>query len=72
MAPTSLPPTNFAHLQQHDHQLVRLGMLAEKYFAGDQFISPTLVLAEIAGAVARRTGDARAANEAVAAIARIP
>jgi predicted nucleic acid-binding protein len=40
--------------------------------AGDQFVCPTLVLAEIAGAVARRTRDARTANEAVAAIERIP
>lgn len=28
-------PSNFAHLQQHDVQLVRLGMLAERYFAED-------------------------------------
>lgn len=31
----SLPPTNFAYLQTHDEQLVRLGMLAEKYFPDD-------------------------------------
>jgi len=30
-----LPQTNFAHLEQHDEQLLRLGLLAEKYFAGD-------------------------------------
>lgn len=30
-----LPLTNFAHLAQHDEQLLRLGMLAEKYFADD-------------------------------------
>lgn len=30
-----LPQTNFAHLEQHDEQLLRLGMLAEKYFADD-------------------------------------
>lgn len=30
-----LPQTNFAHLVQHDEQLLRLGMLAEKYFAED-------------------------------------
>ncbi len=30
-----LPQTNFAHLEQHDEQLLRLGMLAEKYFAED-------------------------------------
>jgi type I restriction enzyme R subunit len=28
-------PTNFAILQQHDEQLLRLGMLAETYFAND-------------------------------------
>jgi len=27
--------TNFSHLQEHDPQLLRLGMLAEKYFAED-------------------------------------
>ena len=27
--------TNFAHLEVHDEQLVRLGMLAERYFAED-------------------------------------
>ena len=35
MALRSLPPTNFAFLRQHDEQLVRLGMLAERYFADD-------------------------------------
>ena len=29
------PRTNFAHLEAHDDQLVRLGMLAERYFAED-------------------------------------
>ncbi len=29
------PPTNFAHLLRHDQQLVRLGMLAERYFTDD-------------------------------------
>jgi type I restriction enzyme, R subunit len=32
---SSLAPTNFAHLQEHSPQLLRLGMLAEKYFADD-------------------------------------
>ena len=34
---TLSPPlrSNFAHLQSHDEQLLRLGMLAERYFAGD-------------------------------------
>lgn len=35
MTPTTLPPTNFAHLQEHDEQLLRLGLLAERYFAED-------------------------------------
>ncbi|MEW6211074.1 MAG: type I restriction-modification system endonuclease [Acidobacteriota bacterium] len=30
-----LPQTNFAHLREHDEQLLRLGMLAERYFADD-------------------------------------
>lgn len=30
-----LPLTNFAHMQKHDEQLLRLGMLAERYFADD-------------------------------------
>lgn len=28
-------PTNFAHLQEHDEQLLRLGLLAERYFPVD-------------------------------------
>jgi type I restriction enzyme, R subunit len=32
---SSAPRTNFAHLEEHDDQLVRLGMLAERYFADD-------------------------------------
>jgi type I restriction enzyme, R subunit len=35
MSPSALPPTNFAHLRSHNEQLLRLGMLAEKYFADD-------------------------------------
>jgi type I restriction enzyme, R subunit len=35
MTSPKLPPTNFSHLQEHDEQLLRLGMLAEKYFAED-------------------------------------
>lgn len=31
----TLLKTNFAHLQEHDEQLPRLGMLAEKYFPDD-------------------------------------
>jgi type I restriction enzyme, R subunit len=32
---SATPRTNFAQLEQHDEQLVRLGMLAERYFADD-------------------------------------
>jgi type I restriction enzyme, R subunit len=35
MALYAVPPTNFTHLREHDEQLLRLGMLAEKYFAED-------------------------------------
>jgi Domain of unknown function (DUF4145) len=31
----SLLTSNFAHLQEHDEQLLRLGMLAERYFPDD-------------------------------------
>jgi hypothetical protein len=31
----NLPQTNFAHLREYDDQLLRLGMLAEKYFTED-------------------------------------
>lgn len=44
-------PTHFAHLQPHDEQLVRLGMLAERYFcAGPRQLQPT------AEAVVKREG----------------
>ena len=29
------PQCNFTHLQAHDEQLVRMGLLAERYFAED-------------------------------------
>ena len=35
MALTSQSPTNFAHLQACDEQLVILGALAERYYADD-------------------------------------
>ncbi len=35
MALRKLSPTNFAFLQEHDEQLLRLGMLAERYFTED-------------------------------------
>src|SRR5215813_8252160 len=35
MTVASPSPTNFAFLDEHDHLLVQLGMLAEKYFTDD-------------------------------------
>jgi type I restriction enzyme R subunit len=35
MNKTPLLTSNFAHLQEHDEQLLRLGMLAERYFPDD-------------------------------------
>jgi type I restriction enzyme, R subunit len=31
----AIPATNFGHLQEHNEQMLRLGMLAEKYFTDD-------------------------------------
>lgn len=61
-----LPQTNFAHLQQHDEQLLRLGMLAEKYFAEDPntCLLKTRQLAELlAKLVAAKTGQLVAPEE---------
>ncbi len=61
-----LPPTNFAHLAQHDEQLLRLGLLAEKYFADDpntcllKLRQLSEVLAQL---VAARTGQLIAPEE---------
>ena len=35
MTSRTLLPTNFAHLQECDEQLLHLGMLAKKYFSED-------------------------------------
>lgn len=61
-----LPQTNFAHLEQYDEQLLRLGMLAEKYFAEDPNTS-LLKLRQLfelmAQLVAARTGQLVAPEE---------
>jgi type I restriction enzyme R subunit len=58
--------TNFSHLEQHDEQLLRLAMLAEKYFAED----PNTCLLKLrqfaellAKLVAARTGQLVASEE---------
>ena len=63
----SLPLTNFAFLSQHDAQLVRLGMLAERYFPAD----PNTCLLKLrqygevlAQLVAAHVGESAAAEEA--------
>lgn len=61
-----LPQTNFAHLEQHDEQLLRLGMLAEKYFAEDPntCLLKLRQLAELlAQLVAAKTGQLAAPEE---------
>lgn len=61
-----LPQTNFAHLEQHDEQLLRLGILAEKYFAEDPntCLLKLRQLSELlAQLVAARTGQLLAPEE---------
>ena len=48
--------SNFAHLQTHDEQLVRLGMLAERYFAEDPNTS-LLKLRQLAELLAQITAS---------------
>ena len=58
--------TNFAHLEQHDEQLLSLGMLAEKYFAEDPntCLLKLRQLSELlAQLVAARTGQLVAPEE---------
>jgi type I restriction enzyme R subunit len=45
--------SNFAHLQEHDEQLLRLGMLAERYFPDDPNTS-LLKLRQLAELLAQR------------------
>lgn len=54
-----------------NHEMSRQWLQA-RAASGDQFVCPTLLLAEIAGAVSRRSRDADSANEAVKAVTRIP
>ncbi|MFA6063617.1 MAG: type I restriction-modification system endonuclease [Gallionella sp.] len=61
-----LHQTNFAHLEQHDEQLLRLGMLAEKYFPEDPntCLLKLRQLSELlAQVIAARTGQLVAPEE---------
>lgn len=67
MSITTLPINNFSHLQEHDEQLLRLGMLAEKYFPDDPNTSLLKLrqLAELlAQLVATKVGQYVASDEA--------
>lgn len=46
--------------------------LAEHVAAGGLLVAPVLVLAEVGGAVSRRTGDAQLARRAVELLLRVP
>ena len=66
MTQKSLPPTNFAFLLEIDEQLVRLGMLAEKYFTDDPNTSLLKIrqFAELlAQQVAARVGSYQSGDE---------
>ncbi len=54
------------------HHSISRVWLERRAAAGDQFVTPTLALSEIAGAIARRTGRPSSAHDAVAAITRVP
>lgn len=60
-------------LVPHDiHHEASRGWLARHVGAGGLVIAPALLLAELAGAVARRTGAARLGRRAVEAVLRLP
>ena len=70
----SARPSNFSHLKAHDEQLVRLGLLAERYFPGDPNTSPlklrqmSELLAQLIArpvSAAAATGDRILVNRAV-------
>ena len=53
------------------HARVRLWM-ETRLLAGTEFVAPALLLAETAGAISRRTGDALLAARAVELLERLP
>jgi predicted nucleic acid-binding protein len=62
-----------SRLVPHDvHHEASRRWLTRHIADGGLLISPTLLLAEVAGAVARRTGKPRLARRAVAAVLRLP
>ena len=62
-----------SRLVLHDvHHAASRRWLTRHVAAGGLVIAPALLLPEVAGAVARRTGDPRLARRAVAAVLRLP
>jgi predicted nucleic acid-binding protein len=57
---------------QDVHHAASRRWLQDQAAAGDLLISPTLLLAEVAGAVSRRTGGAELAHQAVQMLLRVP
>ncbi|OGG56296.1 MAG: hypothetical protein A3F84_18975 [Candidatus Handelsmanbacteria bacterium RIFCSPLOWO2_12_FULL_64_10] len=54
------------------HHLVSTGWLSRFAAIGDRLAVPTLALAEVAGAVARRSGVTALGEEAVGRLSRVP
>jgi predicted nucleic acid-binding protein len=82
MIPATLPESAFvvvdasiwvARLVSQDefHQAVKKWM-GEKRAEGMQFISPTLLLVEVSGAIARRTGDPALGKRALTHLENLP
>ena len=62
-----------SRLVPHDvHHEASRRWLTQHIADGGLLIGPTLLLAEVAGAIARRTGTPRLARRAVAAVLRLP
>ena len=57
--------------QDEFHVAVRTWM-SERRAVGTQFVSPSLILTEVAGAVSRRTGSPSLGRKALAALRRFP
>jgi predicted nucleic acid-binding protein len=53
------------------HSLVRTWMDARRA-TGDQLLAPSLLLAEVAGAISRRTGDHALARQAISLLEELP
>jgi predicted nucleic acid-binding protein len=59
-------------VSQDDFQPVVRSWMEEQRQAGVQFISPTLLLAEVGGAISRRTGDPALARQAILQLENLP